>query len=93
MENNGELYYIRKKNRYLGNAVYWWRPDGRGYTVDIKDAGKYTKEKAESIVNTTSSDNEAYLCSRIDQNYEALKLVVDAQYIDKPDIEYKRENL
>ncbi len=32
----------------------WWRPDGRGYTDDIAQAGAYTKEQAvEAVVQSS----------------------------------------
>ena len=43
-----EKYYIRNEG-YLGNALMWWREGNKGYTCDIREAGKYTKEQAENI--------------------------------------------
>lgn len=28
----------------------WWRPDGRGYTDSLDEAGRYVRETAERIV-------------------------------------------
>ena len=28
----------------------WWRPDRRGYTPDLKQAGRYTQADADAIV-------------------------------------------
>ena len=28
----------------------WWRPDRRGYTCDLSEAGHYTREDAAAIV-------------------------------------------
>lgn len=42
----GDLYYIWS---YEHNA--WWKPDRRGYVVDLKGAGKYTKQEAKEILD------------------------------------------
>ena len=36
------LYYIQDSRDFVGNSMLWWRPDGRGYTTDISQAGQYT---------------------------------------------------
>ncbi|MCU7542970.1 hypothetical protein [Riemerella anatipestifer] len=38
-------YYIRRQG-YVGNALIWWKANSNGYTVDIREAGKYTEEEA-----------------------------------------------
>jgi len=43
-----ELYYIQNRG-YQGNCLIFWRPEGKGYTSRIDDAGKYTREEAERI--------------------------------------------
>lgn len=35
------LYYIQDSRDFVGNSMLWWRPDGRGYTTDIAEAGQY----------------------------------------------------
>ena len=47
-ENNLDtlpLFYIQDKRSVVGNCVLWWRPNGQGYTTDLKDAGLYPAEK------------------------------------------------
>lgn len=34
---------------YCGNSLRWWRVDGHGYTNNLDEAWKVTKEKADSI--------------------------------------------
>lgn len=35
------LYYVQDSRDFVGNAMLWWRPDGRGYTTDLSQAGQY----------------------------------------------------
>lgn len=76
-----ELYYIQDTRQYLGNAVMWWGIDGRGYTSDFTQAGKYTKEKAERICQRQS--DKAWLWSYIDNNTESHKVIIDVQYLER----------
>ena len=73
-----EKYYIRNEG-YLGNALLWWAENGRGYTCDIRYAGKYTKEQAERICERP--EDTAYKCEYIDGLTQAQKLIVDCQYV------------
>lgn len=34
-----------------GDTITWWKPNSRGYTVDLEQAGEYSKEQAEAIVS------------------------------------------
>jgi hypothetical protein len=76
-----ELFYIQDTRTYLGNAVMWWGIDGSGYTCDITQAGKYTREKAEGICQRPS--DKAWSCDYIDGNSKAHKTIIDVQYLDK----------
>jgi hypothetical protein len=46
------LFYIQDKRQVVGNCVLWWRPNGQGYTTDLKDAGLYSKEKGRGLRDT-----------------------------------------
>jgi len=37
------LYYVQDSRDFVGNSMLWWRPDGRGYTTDISQAGQYAE--------------------------------------------------
>ena len=65
-----ELYYIQNQG-FVGNAIIWWRVDGRGYTTDIREAGKFTKEEAKEIIKRP--EDTAWPCSYIDNNVKAHK--------------------
>ncbi len=44
LDTKEQLYYIQDSRRgaVVGNSASWWRAEGRGYTCDIHQAGKYT---------------------------------------------------
>jgi hypothetical protein len=45
-----ELYYIQSLERGAwGNDAVWWRPESKGYTSHIDEAGKYTAEECAEI--------------------------------------------
>lgn len=74
------MYYIRNEG-YVGNALVWWGEGGRGYTTDIRKAGKFTKEQAQNICKRP--EDSAYRCEYIDNLENAKKLIVDSQYVDQ----------
>ena len=45
-----QMYYLysTKHTHDKDYAVTWWGPDRRGYVCDLDQAGKYTKEQADS---------------------------------------------
>ena len=79
-ETKEELYYIQ--NGYLGNAILWWRKNSCGYTVNIKNAGKYTRDKTIAIINNRPNKDSAWLCSYIDNNVKAQVLTVENNNLD-----------
>jgi hypothetical protein len=60
---------------YFGGGI-----DSKGYTTDINKAGKYTKEEAIKIIQRPQ--DIAWLCSHIDSNEVAKKIIIDHQYLD-----------
>jgi hypothetical protein len=42
------LFYIQNRG-FCGNCLSWWRPDGNGYTCDLRDAWKVPYEEAKRI--------------------------------------------
>jgi len=75
-----EHYYIRNEG-YLGNAFIWWKPEHKGYTSDIRKAGKYTLEEVTNICKRP--EDTAFSCEYIDSLEEAKQLVIDSQYVDR----------
>jgi len=49
------MYLVLCKERINGLAL-WWRTERRGYTVDLLQAGKYTKADADSIARIRGTD-------------------------------------
>ncbi len=41
-------YYILDARSCVGNCALWWRPNGKGYTCELSQAGLYTLEDASS---------------------------------------------
>ncbi len=74
-----KLYYIQNEG-FCGNALFWWRSNGQGYTIDLRMAGKYTREKAALICKRP--EDTAWPCEYINSLIEAQKLIIDGQYVD-----------
>lgn len=73
-----KLYYIQ--NGYVGNAILWWGIDSKGYTTDLDKAGRYTYD--EMVARTKRRRDIGWECEHVDNNLDAKKIVVDAQYLD-----------
>ena len=68
------LYYIQDTRQYCGNSVFWWCPDGKGYTTHIDRAGKYTAAQAKTKRDT----DVPYLVSDVDRIW--------SQHVDMQDL-------
>lgn len=73
-------YYIQ--NGYVGNAIVWWRANGKGYTTDFNDAGRYSEEDAKQISNNREQDI-AWDCDYVDNCKAAQKVIIDGQYLNR----------
>lgn len=49
-------YYIQDTRSYVGNAVVWWRHQGKGYTTNIDEAGLFTRQRAARIQANRATD-------------------------------------
>jgi hypothetical protein len=49
-------YLILCKQRSAEGCALWWRPNRSGYTVDVYQAGRYSKEEADSIADIRGED-------------------------------------
>jgi hypothetical protein len=65
-EKEPELYYIQDKRSYCGNSCFWWKPDGNGYTCNLDEAWKVTREKAESMMRHRPDVDVAWPVAVID---------------------------
>lgn len=54
--DKGGLYFIQCKSHYAYDYILWWRPERRGYTHDLSQAGLYTEEQAVSICKTRGEE-------------------------------------
>ncbi len=43
------LYFIEHGKERMGDCILWWREGGKGYTINLDDAGRFEKEHAERI--------------------------------------------
>ena len=59
------MFYIQNKG-YCGNYMKWWRPDGKGYTADLRDAWKVTREQADDICRSRPTEDIAWPCPIVD---------------------------
>lgn len=78
---NKELFYVQTLG-YCGNACFWWKHNNKGYTVDIRQAKKFTKQE---IINRNLLNNQEYTiwsCEYIDKLIESQKLIIDMQYLE-----------
>lgn len=71
------LYYIQ--NGYCGNNVVFWGPNGAGYTSNVANAGKYTKEEMLKIMINGREEDKVWPAKEIETN---LISVVDSQYLN-----------
>lgn len=60
-----ELFYIQHVG-FCGNCLFWWRPDGHGYTSTLDEAWKVTKEKAEDICRVRRGEDVAWPVAKAD---------------------------
>lgn len=88
-----EEFFIRTEG-YSGNSLMWWRPNSRGYTSDLKQAGKYSKEKAEGICRGSGTEL-AYKASKVLGLPNGLFTTVHADYLrkDDADIDFRPHRL
>ena len=60
------LYYIQNRG-FSGNCLFWWKPDGHGYTADLKKAWKVTAEQAKRICRDRPEEDIPRLVEEMDQ--------------------------
>lgn len=73
------LYFVQDTRSFVGNCPLWWRPNGGGYTTNLDEAGKFTREAAMKLHSNRDTDLP-WLCSDINRLRRA---TIDAQYLPR----------
>lgn len=71
-----EEFYIQ--NGYVGNSVYWWRLGNAGYTTNLNEAQKYTREEILTRLNMKEG-NKIWPASHV---LEHISPQVDSQHLN-----------
>lgn len=81
-----ERFYIRHRqpNEYPDDDALWWRPEWRGYTTSLAEAGQYPKEEAEEIVRRRPTKDEMIATSLADSHARRSVLVKRLAPQEKP---------
>lgn len=72
--NPEKLYYIQNGWEMNGNTMVWWRPNSCGYTLNINQAGKYTKEDA--LERITREEDIAWECDYVDSCSMGYRVII-----------------
>mgnify|MGYP000688627538 CR=1 FL=1 len=73
------LYFVQDTRSFVGNCPLWWKPNGGGYTTNLDEAGKFTREAAMKLHQNRDTDLP-WLCSDINRLRRA---TIDAQYLPR----------
>lgn len=76
---DSSLCYVQDSRSYVGNCPLWWRPEGKGYTTNLDEAGRYTFDEAMRMHEIRSTDIP-WFCREIDPLRRA---TVDCQYMPR----------
>ncbi len=78
---NNKLYYIQKD--YIGNSMCFYRENCEGYTINIKEAGKFNFDEACKIINSNDSYSViAWECEYIDNEIQAHELTINSNLLN-----------
>lgn len=64
MNAEKDLFYIQNVG-FVGNCLKWWRTGGSGYTVDLNEAWKVTKEQADHICSSRPKEDFPWKCADV----------------------------
>jgi hypothetical protein len=59
------LYYIQNRG-YCGNCLRWWTDGGHGYTSNLDEAWKVSKERAEEICRSRPDEDIPWPAEKVD---------------------------
>lgn len=77
-----KLYYIQYGWEGDGNTMVWWGPGGCGYTTNLNQAGKYTREEVLGYI--TRDEDTAWECEYVDSwssRYSVIIGALDSKYM------------
>ena len=84
MAEQREFYVLSLKHTREGHRlVTWWRPDDKGYTWDLRQAGRYTEARITRpgerglFYYNSGCGTVAVLCADVDALAERVTLTVD----------------
>jgi len=77
VEAKEPLYYLQDTRSTVGNCPLWWRENGKGYTTDLREAGKYTFDEAIRQHRCRETDLP-WPCEQINA---IQRITVDVQYM------------
>lgn len=79
--NSNDNFYLQDGRSYVGNSVLWHRINGAGYTTDINQAHKYTKEELLKYFSKGLRETDiVWNAKHIESN---IKTHIDMQYLEK----------
>lgn len=80
-EQAAPMFYIVSLKRSTPTSILWWGPDARGYTDDMRHAGRFTEAEIRSNVERYNNgiSTRAIPCGPVD---ERARLTVDRGVID-----------
>ena len=50
------MFFVQHNGDYVYDFILWWRPESKGYTYDLNDAGLYTLEEAQAIIRIRNEE-------------------------------------
>lgn len=56
-----EQYLIWDTRSCVGNSILWWGPKRSGYTTNVDEAGRYSKDEADHIHRHRPTDRPVEL--------------------------------
>lgn len=60
------LFYIQNTVYFNSDSALWWRPNRGGYTCNLNEAGKYSREEAKGIERLRRGVDKAWPVEEID---------------------------
>ena len=83
-------YYLLSLKHSRGDYLTWWKPNRRGYTIDIREAGRYE----DSEIETTNSDGDPVIKKQFFNRDTVAIPVEDVHKLHRRTVaDYSTENL